>query len=179
MSAKKTSADARAEHGAMTEAEIDAALNDDELDQEFEHLRLARLQQLRSAPPYPTPMCCRMLTAVVRHSGFAASRARIILLTTARNCSPVLSGREGAPSKQKGMHDKKTDTAAAKRGALAAIPAESLLDLVQTGQPVVVLLTPGDKVPARASVWVGGCVRVCVWFPNSFWSALRVHILDS
>jgi len=53
---------------------------------------------------------------------------------------------------QKGMNDKKTDTAAAKRGVLSVIPAESLLDLVQTGQPIVVLLTPGDKVRLRDCV---------------------------
>ena len=40
-------ADVRAEHGAMTEEEIDAALNDEDLDLELEQLRLSRLQQLR------------------------------------------------------------------------------------------------------------------------------------
>eukprot|EP00802_Teleaulax_amphioxeia_P008554 Tamp_08563.p2 GENE.Tamp_08563~~Tamp_08563.p2 ORF type:complete len:198 (+),score=26.50 Tamp_08563:36-596(+) len=44
---KPAHADVRAEYGAMTEEEIDAALNDDELDLELEQLRLSRLQQLR------------------------------------------------------------------------------------------------------------------------------------
>jgi len=76
----------------------------------------------------------------------------VILLTTACDFWPFLSGREGAPLNHKSMNDKKTDTAAAKRGALSAIPAETLLDLVQTGQPIVVLLTPGDKVRLRDCV---------------------------
>jgi hypothetical protein len=38
---------ARAEHGALTEEEIEAALNDADLDLELEQLRLTRMQQLR------------------------------------------------------------------------------------------------------------------------------------
>eukprot|EP00918_Siedleckia_nematoides_P069874 GHVU01152332.1.p1 GENE.GHVU01152332.1~~GHVU01152332.1.p1 ORF type:complete len:441 (+),score=63.81 GHVU01152332.1:117-1325(+) len=48
---KPAHADVRAEYGAMTEEEIDAALNDDELDLELEQLRLSRLQQLRQGAP--------------------------------------------------------------------------------------------------------------------------------
>jgi hypothetical protein len=51
LSGQKSTADKRAEHGAMTEEEIDAALNDEELDLEFEQLRLTRLQQLRFHTP--------------------------------------------------------------------------------------------------------------------------------
>ena len=42
-------ADVRAEHGAMTEEEIDAALNDDDFDLELEQLRLSRLQEIKES----------------------------------------------------------------------------------------------------------------------------------
>ena len=71
-------AEARAEYGAMTEAEIEAALNDADLDGEFEKLRVTRLQQLRCdplrhgrpcpfrisvcvpSPPRPVPCACHL-----------------------------------------------------------------------------------------------------------------------
>jgi len=55
--------------------------------------------------------------------------------------------REGAPSNKKSVDEKKPG-ATAKRGVLSAIGADDVLDLVDSGLPIVGLLTPGDQVGA-------------------------------
>jgi predicted DNA-binding protein (UPF0251 family) len=87
------------EHGAMTDAEIEAALNDDDFNAELEQLRLSRMQQLF----------------------------------------------QGNSATKKSVEKNTRIMAAVERGTLSTIPAEKLLDLAFTGQPIVALLTPGDQ----------------------------------
>jgi hypothetical protein len=91
----------RDEHGTMTDAEIEAALNDDDFNAELEQLRLSRMQ--------------------LQHLF------------------------QGNSATKKSAEKNIRIMAAVERGTLSTIPAEKLLDLAFTGQPIVALLTPGDQ----------------------------------
>jgi hypothetical protein len=92
----------RDEHGTMTDAEIEAALNDDDFNAELEQLRLSRMQHLQHL-------------------------------------------FQGNSATKKSAEKNTRIMAAVQRGTLSTIPAEKLLDLAFTGQPIVALLTPGDQ----------------------------------